>query len=377
MSEEFLTISELNHYIKDVISAGFPRSLWICGEIQGYDIKKEKENIFFELVENGDKSEILAKIRIVIFAPAKRNIQRILEEANNAFVLKDDIEVKFLCKVCFYKPYGVVQLEAESIDPSYTLGKLAQEKQKLIAQLKQKGTFDKNKTLNLPLIPLHVGLITSYNSAAYNDFCSELAKSCFGFNVFVRNTIMQGKRTEKDVCRAIDELEKIKDLDAIVITRGGGSLADLADFDSALIAERIAVCHLPVLSGIGHEINVSITDMAAHTHAKTPTAIAQFLVARVNQFRETLNEKTRSLIDCVREKMNADKQLLKDAAMGLQRSVHHFLRHHREVLVRFAEAAKIFPFKAINDQKKILQTGRVNIVKVFKNRLQQEQLKMK
>ena len=162
MNKEFLTVSELNILIKDVLNYGFPNAVWICGEIQGFDRNRDKKHIFFELCEKDPASkDITARIGLVIFAGRKNYIDEILKSSENAFQLKDDIEVKFLCRVDFYPPHGAVRLTVESIDPVYTLGKIAQERQKLIALLKQKGTLEKNKSLALPLVPLNIGLITS------------------------------------------------------------------------------------------------------------------------------------------------------------------------------------------------------------------------
>jgi len=283
MQKEYLTISELNDYIKDVINSGFPQPIWVCGEIQQYDRNKSKKHVFFELIEKDEKTnDIIARIGLVIFYNRKTFVEDVLKRSENAFELKDDIEVKFACKVDFYAPHGAVRLIVENIDPTYTLGKMAQERQKLISELKKEGVFEKNKLKILNEVPLKLGLITSDDSAAFNDFISEIKKSGFGFKIILRNTLMQGKNAEKDICNAFKDLEKIKDLDAVVITRGGGSISDLSCFDSRLIAEKIATYSLPVLSGIGHEINYTITDMAAHTYAKTPTAIAQLLIERVN-----------------------------------------------------------------------------------------------
>ena len=114
------------------------------------------------------------------------------------------------------------RLVVENIDPTYTLGKIAQERQKLIAALKKEGVLEKNKQLFLDPIPLQIGLITSDDSAAYNDFISELKKSGYGFKILLRNTIMQGKNCEKDIIKALDDLKRIRNLDAVIITRGGG-----------------------------------------------------------------------------------------------------------------------------------------------------------
>ena len=355
MAEEYLKVSELNRFIKDVLNAGFPQPVWVCGEIQQYDRNKGKKHIFFELVEKDPRSdEILARVGLVIFANRKTDIDQILAQSENAFALKDDIEVKFRCTVDFYPPHGAVRLIVEEIDPTYTLGKLAQEKQKLIAALKEKGVLDKNKQLPLPLVPLSIGLITSDDSAAYNDFISELRKSGCGFKVYLRNSLMQGKNAPKDVCRALTELQRIDGLETIIITRGGGSLAELSCFDSALIAEAIAACPVPVLSGIGHEINITITDMASHTYAKTPTAIAQYLIARVAEFLFGLDEQLERLFHEAQETLHDHKQHLKSLASDLHQGTTLFFKDHREQLIRFQEAITHRPAVLLSDQKNAL-----------------------
>ncbi len=377
MSQEFLTVSELNQYIKDVINSGFPQTLWVCGEIQGFNRNKDKSHVFFELIEKEKNSRnVKSRIGLVIFANRKLQIQNILKKSENAFSLKDDIEVKFACKIDYYAPHGAVRLVVESIDPVYTLGKLAQDRQQLIAELKQKGVLDKNKTLSLPLVPLSLGLITSDDSAAYNDFLSELQKSGFGFKIYVRNTIMQGKNTPADVCAAIKELEGIKDLDVILITRGGGSIADLSCFDNKDIVEAIAGSRLPILSGIGHEINTTITDLAAHTFAKTPTALAQGLVKMVTAYLDTLDEKMKVVIEEVQSKIQGEQQRLKDVAMNLHNTTHRFLKSHNERVTRLEESLTQRPQVFINDSRRYILSKEEALGKIVKQRFQEEHVKL-
>lgn len=350
MNKEYLTVSQLNNLIQNVIQSGFPQPLWLCGEIQGYNRNRGKNHIFFELVEKDPNSKnIIAKIGLVLFAGRKSHINDVLKKSENAFALKDDIEVKFACSIDFYPPHGAVRLIIESIDPTYTLGRFAQEKQKLIALLTKNGVLEKNKQHELPLVPLRVGLVTSDDSAAFNDFYSELRKSNFGFQLYLRNALMQGGNAEGDICKAIDELSRIRELDVIVITRGGGSIADLSCFDSQLIAERIANCPYPVLSGIGHEINISIADMAAHTHAKTPTAIARFLVARIEVFLSDLDDKLEQVTEGVLEKIRSERQRLKNYAVNLQDNTRAYLKGHNEQIIRVQEIIKHRPGALLNN----------------------------
>ena len=352
MNDEFLTVSQLNNFIRDVIASGFPRALWICGEIQGYDRGKDKKHVFFELCEKDPAThEILARTSLVIFANLRPKIDALLKQSENAFVLKDDIEVKFLCKVDFYPGHGQVRLIVENIDPVYTLGKIAQDRQRLITLLKQKGVLDKNKQLHLPRVPLHIGLITSYDSAAYHDFTDEIRKSGHGFKVFVCNAVMQGKNTESSVVAAFKRLLALDTLDLIVITRGGGSIAELSCFDSQVIAEVIAACPLPVLSGIGHEINTTVTDLAAHTFAKTPTAVAQFIVGRVEEFLLHLNERQEELLRSSVDFLERKQIHLKESALTMRTSTLELVKTHQMALIHRRTFLKQTPFVKLKQSR--------------------------
>ncbi len=375
--EEFLTVSELNNFIRDVLNSGFPQAMWVCGEIQGYDRGRDKKHIFFELCEKEPGStDIKARIGLVIFANRKALIEEILQKAENAFALKDDIEVKFLCKVDFYPAHGQIRLIVESIDPTYTLGKIAQDRQRLIALLKQKGILDKNKQLEMPYLPLSIGLITSYDSAAYHDFVDELKKSRYAFNVWVANAIMQGKNAESSVTRAIQLLNQMEDIDVIVITRGGGSIAELSCFDSQMIAEAIAVSRLVVVSGIGHEINTTVTDLTAHTFAKTPTAIAHFLIGRVEEFLSRLQHKQEFLFGLVDEKLDNSRQYVRDHALSLQQSTAGLIQIQHRMIARVMEVFRRLPLSFLKEASKESDGWEQNLKKTIHLRLQTSRTKI-
>jgi exodeoxyribonuclease VII large subunit len=377
MSDEFLTVSELNHFIRDVLSSGFPQAVWICGEIQGYDRGKDKKHVFFELCEKDPATrDITARIGLVIFAQARPKIDAILRKAENAFELKDDIEVKFLCKVDFYPGHGQVRLIVESIDPVHTLGKIAQDRQRLIAYLKQKGIFDKNKQLALPEAILNIGLITSYDSAAYHDFISELKRSGYAFKVFMINSIMQGKNTEGSIVRAMRVLENLAELDVIVITRGGGSIAELSCFDSERIATAIAQSKIPVLSGIGHEINTTVTDLTAHTYAKTPTAIAKFLAERLKEFIDGVDERQTRVMEALRQALRAKRTHLKDSAVILQTQTMGLIRSHHQRLAGISEALKRAPAVRFKESRRSVGDTLGHIKKIIYLHLQNSRTKI-
>jgi exodeoxyribonuclease VII large subunit len=377
-NNQFLTVSQLNGHIKEVLNMGFPSGVWVCGEIQGYNRSRDKAHVFFELCEKDVISkDVLARIGLVIFSGRKTHIEQMLKSAENAFSLKDDIEVKFFCKIDFYPPHGAVRLIVESIDPIYTLGKIAQEKQRLIALLREKGTLEKNKQLAVATVPLVLGLITSHDSAAYNDFISELQSSGYGFQVFCRNTLMQGKVASADVCQALDELMQIKSLDAIVITRGGGSIADLSCFDSQAIAEKIAGSRLPIFSGIGHEINITITDLAAHTYQKTPTAIAQLITSLVKNFLDSTEAKVEEIIERGSNYLRQEKRHLRNNALDVQNSTEDFLKQHHLELTLRQQRLKQNPLQLLEKKMLKIAADQITFVKDIRNRFKAEALRLK
>ncbi len=368
--EEFFSVSELNTLIRDVVTAGIPQAVWVCGEIQSYDRNKGKQHAFFELVEKSvGTHEVKARVGLVIWANTRPRIEAILKKAENAFELKDDIEVKFLCKVDFYPGFGQIRLIVENIDPVYTLGKIAQDRQKLIAELSQSGVFEKNKQLGVSPVPLNIGLITAFDSAAYNDFMDELVKSGYAFSVHMAKAVMQGKNCAPSVCAALKALSDMDGLDVVVITRGGGSIAELACFDSKEIALAVASLRYPVVTGIGHEINTSITDLAANTFAKTPTAAAQVLVNRVRMFTTSLDELWCRFKESVLEALHGRRVCLKDAAIDLQTGVRLFMTVRREYNARLAQRLKVAPVRAWTGQRQGLVRFSEQLKKTIQLRL--------
>ncbi|MBF0503540.1 MAG: exodeoxyribonuclease VII large subunit [Candidatus Omnitrophica bacterium] len=377
MSDEFLTVSELNNFIRDVLKSGFPGAVWVCGEIQGYDRGKDKKHIFFELCEkDAATQDITARIGLVIFAPVRPKIDAILKKGENAFELKDDIEVKFLCKVDFYPGHGQVRLIVESIDPVYTLGKIAQDRQRLIALLKQKGILEMNKRLEMPLVILNVGLITSYDSAAYHDFISELRNSGYAFRVYICNAVMQGKNTQSSVIKALMDLQRILEVDVIVITRGGGSIAELSCFDSEKIVTAIAQSGVPVLSAIGHEINTTVTDLAAHTFAKTPTAIARFLVERLEEFLRGIDLRQEKIMQGALGVLEEGRSRLKDRSTVLQTRTLGLITSHHQRLAGIMENLKRGPASLIKETRKSLEDKKINLNKIIYLHLQKSRTKI-
>ncbi len=371
--DKVFSVLELNSTVRNLLRESFPQTIWVCGEIQGFRPERNKRHIYFELVQkDADSDNILAKVKIALFAGKRPLIERRIAETKGAFKLSNDIEVKILCEVSLHPPTGQYSLIVHDIDTVYTLGKVAQNRLKIIEDLKKRGLLNRNKLCDLALVPLNIGLITAYDSAAYHDFTNELALSGYGFKVWACNCHMQGKAVEPDVLKALSFLNKTvaNKLDAIVITRGGGSTADLSFFDNKKIAENIAASKFPVISALGHQIDSTITDMVSHTICKTPTKAAQLLVERVKGVMDELDNLTEQIPNRASQLIIKSSQGLANLSVKLESASSRFFRIHREELLnrkhRVVNSAKMIVTKEKDALKLSLKNLKLFPPKIIK-----------
>ncbi len=287
-----LTVSQLNGRIKQVLNSSFRAGVWVYGEVYRYDLdiakaaSRQYGQVYFELVEQDPVTkERKAAISAVMWGDDRAKVYEKMSAAMSGLVIKDGLQIKAKCFVDFYPPQGKIQVRISDIEPEYTVGKMAVDKKLLLEKLKASGLLDRNKQVEIPRVPLNVGLITSAGSAAYNDFVDELRKSGYGFGIFLCDARMQGPELESEVRAAIAAFDR-QPVDVLAIVRGGGSASDLMGFDKEGVAVAIANSRKPVLTGIGHQIDRTVADEVANRSFKTPTAAAQFIVETVRAFEE-------------------------------------------------------------------------------------------
>jgi len=239
--------------------------------------------------------------------------------------LEDGIDVRVRGRLEYYPPQGRVQLIVTAIDPRHTLGQLAADRDAVLRALEQAGLLGRNSRLPLPVLPLRIGLVTSEGSAAYEDFCHELAASPFGFTVLLADARVQGADAEAMLVAALTTLAQ-RDVDVLCVVRGGGARTDLLAFDSAIVARAVATAPVPVLVGIGHEIDRSVVDEVAHTAFKTPTACAAALVARVGHAVARLDDIAARTRGAVSGRLAAAADRLDGRAESLVTLAHRHLR---------------------------------------------------
>lgn len=283
-----LTVSELMQKINMTISQSFPRAVWMIGEVQNLNLRAK--GCFFNLAdlkENASKSATMTA-SCVIWSSTIRHIREKLKAESLENILQDGMKIRVLVTINFYKDRGQISLGVRDIDPRFTKGALALAREELMKELRQKGLDRLNPSLSLSPFPFKIGLISADGSRAKSDFLDQLHLYKFPGNVIFYASAMQGEHTLSEVCQGISELAAHQ-CDLIVVTRGGGSLADLRWFDSKQIAHAIAHCKIPVLAAIGHQDDVCVAEMVSFRREKTPTAAADFILSVFQQTKERLS----------------------------------------------------------------------------------------
>ena len=277
-----ISLSQLTDRIQEVLKFSFDTPVWIRAEISEL---RENYNghCYLELVEKDSNSDaILAKTKANIWSTTYRMLKPYFENSTGES-LRAGLNILVAVTVEFHGVYGF-SLNIRDIDPVFTIGELAARRLKIIRQLEADGIANMNKLIEMPVLPQRLAIISSATAAGYDDFMNQLHndENQFAFYTKLFPAVMQGEQAESSIIRSLEKIYEHSELfDVVVIIRGGGATTDLACFDSYELALNCAQFPLPVISGIGHQRDVSILDMVAHSSVKTPTAAAEFLISKM------------------------------------------------------------------------------------------------
>lgn len=316
------TISRLNQAARAALRERFDESIWVVGELQDFEKNRASNyrTFFFDLVERpfAGANEV-ARLKAVLFERHRKTIAKRLQQAN--IELADGMAVRVSGRIDLYARNGRYQILVEDIDPTYTAGEIELNRERIYQSLKRQGLESKNLDKPWPSCPLRVGLITSYESDAYNDFIHQLRQSGRGFSIAVHDANVQGVHTERSVLRALAYFEQRADeFDVIAIVRGGGSRSELAYFDTEAIGK--AVCHHPlkVISGVGHQRDTCLLDLIAEP-TKTPTAAANRIAEQVENFVSSMHRAYGAIAHRAERVVHRRRQDLVRAGARLERQV--------------------------------------------------------
>jgi len=287
---ENYSLFELNEYVRRILALNLSEPVWIRAEIAQFDVSKG--HAYVTLIEKeAENGEIIAESRANIWASTYRRLKRKIGKDLKS-ILQEGMEVLIEVTVDFHERYGL-KLVIQNVDISYTIGKMALQRQKVIEALQKKDLLGKNTLLELPLVLQRIAVISSSTAAGLQDYLQQIGNNPYGYEYInaLFPASVQGINAEKEI---IAQLEKIalrkEDFDIVIIIRGGGAKLDLAAFDAFNLCASIANFPLPVLSGIGHETDDSVADLVVHTALKTPTAVADYIIHHNMQFEASILE---------------------------------------------------------------------------------------
>lgn len=276
---EKYSLKELCNWIQEVVENDLPNRYWVCAEIASMSVRG---HCYMELVEKAEDGILAAKVRATCWSNVYHLLSAYFQQETGQ-VLHIGLQVMLEVSVEFHAVYGL-SLNVWNIDPTYTLGDLAKQRQATIRQLTEDGVMDLQKALQMPSLPRRVAVISSADAAGYGDFCDQLKHNRFGFKFHVQlyPAVVQGDTAARSIVQALNSIVALEEeWDVVVIIRGGGASTDMSCFDDYNLASHCAQFPLPIIAGIGHTRDVSVVDMVVHTSVKTPTAAAEWLIERV------------------------------------------------------------------------------------------------
>lgn len=316
-----LRLSQIQDRIHRALVLNFSEPVWIRAEIA--QSKLNRGHYYLQLVEKAEGSdERVAQIDAVLWSSRSRGFPDILKKELPK-ILEDGMEIQVLVRVDYHAIYGL-KLTIEDIDLTVAQGRMAVRRQQIINDLKELGLFDRNRNLPFPNVIQRVAVITSLHAAGWQDFREQLVSNMYGFDYHLEvfPASMQGGAVEQEVLHQLNAIqERASEFDVCVLIRGGGSKLDLAWFDNKSIGVAIAESDLPVLTGIGHDMDETVSDLVASRALKTPTAVATFLLETNMAFDASLVYRHQQISQIMQRALHLADGKLDRTVLSLRHSV--------------------------------------------------------
>ena len=318
------TLSELCQAIEQVLQFELGDTYWVRAEIASLT---ERGHCYMELVEKAKNNTVAAKLRATCWQQVYHLLSAYFATETGQ-TLSVGMQVLLQVEVSFHSVYGL-SLNVVGIDPTFTLGDLARQRQLTILRLQEDGVMDLQRALTIPSLPRRIAVISAADAAGYGDFCHQLLSnsSDFLFRTQLFPAVMQGDQSPASIIAALEQIAyQVEQYDVVVIVRGGGATTDLRNFDNYSLAFHCANFPLPIIAGIGHTRDVSVVDMVVHTSVKTPTAAAEWLISAMQEQADRLAELQlrlqRIAQHAIRKQQNQLDTLWQSLRFATQRRLH-------------------------------------------------------
>lgn len=332
---KYYSLFELATSLQSVIEKTYKRAYWVKAEIAKLNYYPKSGHCYPDLVDKKE-GKVLAQMRAIIWAGTYTDITRKFKDATKE-EMKEGMTILFLVKVSFHPNHGL-SLNILDIEPSFTLGEMAREKTATIERLKKEGIFDRNKKLDIPLLPKNLAIISVETSKGYHDFINIINGNNWGyyFHTTLFPALLQGDSAVKSLTGQLNAVKAVSErFDVVLIIRGGGGDVGLNCYDNYLLAKEVATFPLPVLTGIGHSTNETVTEMVANQNLITPTDVAYFLIGKFHNFSVRVQDAEKKISAYSNEMLTFENQKLSEVTRLFRSLTQNLLMQNKHILNEF------------------------------------------
>jgi len=354
-NRQIFTLSDLGKSLRSVIERNYSSTYWVKAEIAKLNHYPRSGHCYPELVHKTG-TIIHAQMRSTIWADDFKQINKLFADTTGE-QLNEGMAILFRASVTYHPVYGL-SLQIWEVEPAFTLGELALRKNQNIVRLREEGLFDLNRSAPMAILPKRVAVISVETSKGYNDFLAIIKTYEQRFRVwhFLFPSILQGDKAVEGI---IAQLRIIKQasgqFDMVAIIRGGGGDIGLSCYDDYSLAREIALCPLPVISGIGHSTNETIAEMVAYANKITPTDVGYYIIEKFRDYEGRIENCRKSINNIVVDQIDSQKQRVEASTGKLIGASLGNIRKHKHLIMNCARKAAVNSINVCKHQSKNLE----------------------
>lgn len=363
--KKVFSLLEVTNSVRKTIAERYQSSFWVKAEMNKLNYYSYSGHCYPELVEKNN-GRVVAQMRASFWKDDYvRSNAKFLQALGEP--LKDGITILFEASISFDPVHGL-SIRIIDIDPVFSLGMLERERLESIARLKAMGIFDRNKRLEFPLVPKRIAMISVETSKGYADFLKVIEQNPWGyrFSCFLFPALLQGDKSVDSILAQLQRVRKVQHhFDVVAIIRGGGGDVGLSSYNNFRLAAEVANFPLPVMTGIGHSTNETVTEMVSHRNAITPTALADFLIQRLHDFAAPVNRAADVIADRTRRILLDESRHFAQTITAFKSTTHAALRsgkHDLQLLARGISQSAAFAVRRTHDQCNLVSDSLPRII---------------
>ena len=372
---ESISLLEYNNRIKGLLYDPTVQSCWVTAETS--DLRVSRGHCYLELLQKNDAGVTIARLGAVIWASTFAQINYHFQQVTGK-PLASNMKVMVKLSANFHEQYGLKAI-INDINAEFTLGDMERIRREIIAKLTAEGIIDMNRQLDWGPAPQRIAVISARGAAGYGDFLNQLHNNDHGLKFYtcLFEAVMQGANCVPSVIAALDRIAAVEDMfDCVVIIRGGGSTSDLNSFDNYDLGANIAQFPLPIITGIGHDRDVTIPDMVSKLHVKTPTAAASFLVQCGKAQLDRLSQLTEAIAVISREAIAHSREQLAYYGNFIPLTAQKLVETSRLKLKNLAQALPLVLNSRLDNERVGLHHKREAMKQAVTSRIDREKLRL-